>query len=101
MLPNCPYYVICFFAVLKAGGTVVNFNPLYAPREIARQINDAGCKVVITLNLKAMYPKVAARLDDTCLEKVVVCGMGTCAAAARGGAVRRAAARGDRQRAER
>ena len=76
MLPNCPYYVICFFAVLKAGGTVVNFNPLYAPREIARQINDAGCKVVITLNLKAMYPKVAARLDDTCLEKVVVCGMG-------------------------
>jgi long-chain acyl-CoA synthetase len=27
-LPNTPYYVICYFAVLKAGGTVVNFNPL-------------------------------------------------------------------------
>ena len=39
-LPNCPYYVIAFFAVLKAGGTVVNFNPLYAEREIARQIED-------------------------------------------------------------
>ncbi len=76
MLPNCPYFVISYFAVLKAGGTVVNFNPLYAPREIARQINDAGCKVMVTLNLKAMYPKVADRLEDTCLEKVVVCGMG-------------------------
>ena len=76
MLPNCPYYVVCFFAVLKAGGTVVNFNPLYAPREIARQINDAGCRVIVTLNLKAMYPKVADRLTDTCLETVVVCGMG-------------------------
>src|SRR4051812_17796126 len=29
-LPNCPYYVVLYYAVLKAGGTVVNFNPLYA-----------------------------------------------------------------------
>ncbi|NQV44243.1 MAG: alpha/beta fold hydrolase, partial [Rhodospirillales bacterium] len=28
-LPNCPYYVIAYFAALKAGATVVNFNPLY------------------------------------------------------------------------
>ena len=28
-LPNTPYSVVCYFAVLKAGGTVVNMNPLY------------------------------------------------------------------------
>ena len=28
-LPNCPYSIIMYFAILKAGGTVVNFNPLY------------------------------------------------------------------------
>ena len=33
-LPNSPYSVICYFAILKAGGTVVNINPLYAEREI-------------------------------------------------------------------
>ena len=39
-LPNSAYYVICHYAVLKAGGIVVNFNPLYAEPEIARQIGD-------------------------------------------------------------
>src|SRR5580704_11864739 len=33
-LPNTPVYLILYFAVLKIGGTVVNFNPLYADREI-------------------------------------------------------------------
>ncbi len=29
LLPNSPTYVICYFAVSLAGGTVVNLNPLY------------------------------------------------------------------------
>jgi long-chain acyl-CoA synthetase len=75
-LPNCPYYLICFFAVLKAGGTVVNYNPLYAEREIARQIEDSKTSIMVTLNIKGMYPKVAARLKDTCLRTIVVGSMG-------------------------
>ena len=75
-LPNCPYYVICFFAVLKAGGTVVNYNPLYAEREIARQIEDSRTSIMVTLNIQGMYPKVARRLVDTCLETIVVGSMG-------------------------
>ncbi|MGH1480278.1 MAG: long-chain-fatty-acid--CoA ligase [Geminicoccales bacterium] len=75
-LPNCPYYVIAFFAIMKAGGTVVNFNPLYAEREIARQIDDSKTKIMVTLNIRGMYPKAAARLKDTCLEKIVVGSMG-------------------------
>jgi long-chain acyl-CoA synthetase len=75
-LPNCPYYVICFFAVLKAGGTVVNYNPLYAEREIARQIENSRTSIMVILNIKGMYPKVARRLVDTDLEKIVVGSMG-------------------------
>ncbi|SVE61208.1 uncharacterized protein METZ01_LOCUS514062, partial [marine metagenome] len=37
-LPNTPYSVIFYFATLKIGGTVVNFNPLYVEKEIAYQI---------------------------------------------------------------
>jgi len=75
-LPNCPYYVIAYYAVLKAGGTVVNYNPLYAGREIARQIEDSRTTIMVTLNIKSIYPKVQARLDDTCLETIVVGSMG-------------------------
>ena len=75
-LPNSAYYVICYYAVLKAGGTVVNFNPLYAEPEIARQIEDSGARIMVTMNLNTLYPKVVRRLEDTCLEKLVVCGMG-------------------------
>jgi len=75
LLPNCPYYVIFYYAILRAGGTVVNFNPLYASREIKRQIKNSGTKVIITLNLNTLYPKVAPRLADTRLEKVIVCKM--------------------------
>jgi long-chain acyl-CoA synthetase len=76
MLPNCPYTVICFYAVLKAGGTVVNVNPLYASPEIARLIDDSGSCILVTLNMKALYRKVAPLLaDENRLEKVVVCGM--------------------------
>ncbi len=74
-LPNSPYYVICYHAILKAGGTVVNFNPLYAEREIARQINDSGARILVTMNLKPLYRKVVGRLEDSCLEKIVACRM--------------------------
>ena len=74
-LPNTPYYVICFHAILKAGGTVVNFNPLYAERGIARQIQDSDTRIMVTMNLNTLYPKIAQRLEDTCLEGVVICRM--------------------------
>lgn len=74
-LPNTPYYTICYFAVLKAGGTVVNYNPLYVERELAYQIADSGTKLMVTLDLRQIYPKVAACLETTCLERIVVCPM--------------------------
>ncbi len=74
-LPNTPYYVICWFAVLKAGGIVVNFNPLYVERELKHQIDDAGTTIMVTLDLEVMYPKVAGLLGKSALEKVVVCPM--------------------------
>ncbi len=77
MLPNCPYAVICFYAVLKAGGTVVNINPLYTRSEIEKQIADSGLCILVTLNMKALYPKVAPLLETNGrLETIVVCSMG-------------------------
>ena len=75
MLPNTPYYVIAYYAVLKAGGTVVNMNPLYVPEEVHQLAADSGVEVMVTLDLTLIYPKIAALLGRTGLRKIVVCPM--------------------------
>ena len=75
LLPNTPHYIVMFFAILRTGATVVNYSPLYADREIAQQIEDSGTEIMVTLDLALLYPKVAARLDDTGLKKIIVCNM--------------------------
>ena len=76
MLPNCPYAVIAFYAVLKAGGTVVNINPLYARPEIEKQIADSGACILVTLDVKELYEKVSPLADGSGrIEKLVVCRM--------------------------
>jgi long-chain acyl-CoA synthetase len=74
-LPNCPYFVICYFAVLKAGGTVVNINPLYAEEEVLRQLTDSETRIVVTLDMRALHPKLATVMQRASLEKVIVCRM--------------------------
>lgn len=74
-LPNTPYYVICWYAVLKAGGVVVNFNPLYVDRELQTQVRDSGTEIMVTMDLRVMYPKVEALRTTTDLRTIVVCPM--------------------------
>lgn len=74
-LPNTPYYVICYFAILKAGGTVVNFNPLYAERELHHQITDSGVELMVTLDLKVLYGKMERMLAESGLKRLVICPM--------------------------
>ncbi len=71
-LPNTPHYVIAFFAVLMAGGRVVNFSPLAAPREIKYQLADSDAEVMVTLGLPALYPQIAALKGTAKLKAVVV-----------------------------
>jgi len=74
-LPNSPYFLICYYAILKAGGTVVNINPLYAERELEHIISDSETELVITLDLKMLFNKMQDTLDDTALKKLVICRM--------------------------
>jgi long-chain acyl-CoA synthetase len=73
LLPNCPSFVIFYFGILKAGGTVVNFNPLYTVGELASQAKDAQVQIMVTLDLKALFPKVEALLESGALPRAVVC----------------------------
>jgi long-chain acyl-CoA synthetase len=47
MMPNVPQYPVAVAAILRAGGVVVNVNPLYTPRELEHQLKDSGAKTII------------------------------------------------------
>lgn len=49
MMPNVLQNPIAIFAVLRAGFTVVNTNPLYTPRELKHQLTDSGAKAIIIM----------------------------------------------------
>lgn len=72
LLPNSPTFIIFYFGVLKAGGTIVNFNPLYSLDEIEFQIRDSDTKIMVTLDLKVTFDKVEAMLERGAIEKAVV-----------------------------
>ncbi len=71
-LPNCPHYFIAFFAVLRAGGTVVNYSPLDADRTLAHKIEDSQTDIMLTLDLASLYPKMAGLVADSRLKGLVV-----------------------------
>lgn len=72
-LPNTPYYVILYFAILRAGGVVVNFNPLYTEREMAHLVEDSGTEIIVSTDLQVSLPKIADLLGKYQLRRVIVC----------------------------
>jgi long-chain acyl-CoA synthetase len=69
-LPNCPQYVISYYAILKLGAIVVPNNPLYVPRELEFQLNDSGAETIICLS--RLYPYVRMVRPTTNLKNVIV-----------------------------
>src|SRR5262247_3284573 len=47
MLPNIPAFPLAMLGILRAGAAQVNVNPLYTPRELEHQLNDAGAEIIV------------------------------------------------------
>ncbi|AMP01851.1 AMP-binding enzyme family protein [Collimonas arenae] len=74
MMPNVLQYPVAIAAILRAGYTVVNVNPLYTPRELEHQLNDSGAEAIFILeNFATTLQQVVAR---TKIKHVVVASMG-------------------------
>ena len=71
-LANTPHYMISFFAVLKAGGVVVNYSPLDAEKVLEHKIGDSQTDVLVTLDFQALYPQMDRLLASTRLKTLVV-----------------------------
>ena len=74
MMPNVLQYPVATAAVLRAGYTVVNVNPLYTPRELEHQLKDSGAEAIIVLeNFASTVQQV---LGKTSVKHVIIGSMG-------------------------
>lgn len=71
-LPNCPQYVVAYYAILKAGGTVVNFSPLYSADELAAQVEDSETDIMVCLDVASLYATISEVMERTRLQCLVV-----------------------------
>ena len=63
-LPNCPQFVIAYYAAQRLGAIAIGINPQYMPRELAHVIHDAQLNVLFAFDrlapvvnaAKAQYP---------------------------------------------
>jgi long-chain acyl-CoA synthetase len=69
-LPNCPQFVIAFWAVLMAGGVVVNLNPIYTADELEFAFKDAGLTGLITFD--SLVPLVKPLVNKLEIPMVMV-----------------------------
>ena len=74
MMPNVLQHPIATTAILRAGFTVVNVNPLYTPRELEHQLKDSGAEAIVVLeNFAITLEKIVA---NTAIKHVIVGTMG-------------------------
>ncbi len=72
MAPNLLPNPVASIGALRAGLTVVNVNPLYTPKELEHQLNDAGAEALIIF--AGVLPTFTAIADKTPVKDVLVIG---------------------------
>jgi len=74
MLPNIPAFPLAMLGIIRAGAVQVNVNPLYTPRELEHQLNDAGVKIIIVFC--GVSATLAEIVDRTPVRTVISVGLG-------------------------
>ena len=74
MLPNVPQFAVTMAAILRAGYTCVNVNPLYTARELEHQLKDSGATAIVILENFAVT--LADVVQRTPIKHIVMASMG-------------------------
>ena len=72
LAPNCAEFVIAFHGITKSGGVVTTINSGYREREIAHQIQDSGCKILVVHESLTQIFSEARSLIKTDVKAIVV-----------------------------
>jgi len=74
MMPNLLAFPIAMLGIIRAGAVQVNVNPLYTPRELEHQLNDAGVEVIVIFN--GSTPTLASVIEKTKICKIIAVAVG-------------------------
>ena len=80
MMPNLAAFPVVFMGIARLGAVQVNVNPLYTPRELAHQLNDAGVKTIVVFN--GSTSTLADVVAQTAVTQVITVSPGDALAAA-------------------
>ena len=72
-LPNCPQYLIAYYAILSIGGIVVNLNPLYTPDELKLMANTSGMTSLVTFDMA--LPAIRTLCKQVNIPRVIATGI--------------------------
>jgi long-chain acyl-CoA synthetase len=70
MLPNLPAFPLTMLGIVRAGAVQVNVNPLYTPRELEHQLNDAGAEIIVIFS--GASPTLAEIVGNTSVKHVIL-----------------------------
>ena len=76
MSPNIMAFPVTMFANMRAGLVQVNVNPLYTPRELEHQLNDADTDTIVIFS--GSTPVLAEIIANTRIKNVIVANLGDC-----------------------
>lgn len=74
MSPNIMAFPVVMLGILRAGLVQVNVNPLYTPRELTHQLNDADTDTIIIYG--GVTDTLAEMIDQTSINNVVIANLG-------------------------
>lgn len=70
-LPNCPQYVIAYYAITSLGAIITGVNPTYAPMEILHQLKLTEAKYLIALD--ALFEHFVKPIESKVnLQKIII-----------------------------
>ena len=70
LMPNCPQYIVAFFATNSLGAIFTAISALYTEKEIRYQLQDSEAKIIVTLDM--FLDKVRAIKEETNLEYIII-----------------------------
>jgi long-chain acyl-CoA synthetase len=74
MLPNIPAFPVAMLGIVRAGAAQVNVNPLYTPRELEHQLNDAGVEIIVIFS--GASASLAEIIGKTAIKRVICVDLG-------------------------
>ena len=75
-LPNCPQYIIAYYAALNLGAVVVNLNPMYTVDELKGLTADTGISTLFTFDM--VLPNIRPLCQEVDIDRVVVRELASC-----------------------